>query len=508
MSNLYLELSRIAKTVPEKIAIVEYDGNSCTYAKLIEEIDSSADYLFRVVKAHHFSTVGLLCADSIETIELIFAFSKIGLSAVTINASLRENQISTILIKSGTTWIISDSERFSTDFLFVERFEGFFLYKLSSGENSTYALQSSVLNPFLITASSGSTGDPKPIVFSQELKIARSAQSRDLYGVTQDDVILNASPFSHSLGQRLTFLPLLTGAKLVLLRKFSPLDWVDAVQEYRVSFTICVSSHLHGLTGYLLSPNFILDSLRCLVSSSAALNSTVKKELFQSKNFDFHEQYGASEVATVTNASTEIFNQASESVGVTSDDVSVQIIDASGNRCAPGISGEIYVKTPLICEGYVADGRIVPATNSSGWFATSDLGFSDSKGRLFFLGRIKDVIGVGGQNLFPGDVERVIYEFEEIMECCVVGKDDDYFGQVPVAYLAGSIHSMELLSRIREKIGTKLAPYQQPFHYIWLSKLPKLQSGKIDKVTLRENANNFLRNDGRRVIHQSRNSVE
>ncbi len=90
----------------------------------------------------------------------------------------------------------------------------------------------------------------------------------------------------------------------------------------------------------------------------------------------------------------------------------------------------------------------------------------------------------------------------------MVGKDDDYFGQVPVAYLAGSIHSMELLSRIREKIGTKLAPYQQPFHYIWLSKLPKLQSGKIDKVTLRENANNFLRNDGRRVIHQSRNSVE
>ena len=118
------------------------------------------------------------------------------------------------------------------------------------------------------------------------------------------------------------------------------------------------------------------------------------------------------------------------------------------------------------------------------------------------------MISVGGQNLFPLDVERVILGCEGIHECCVVGKRDEYFGEVPIAFLVSQSGSTELLSKVRELVGEKLAAYQQPLHYIWMDELPKLQSGKLDKNSLRVEASKLFRDDGRRLITQMSESDE
>ena len=502
MSVLYEELRSVATASLLKVAIVDGDDRPWTYGDLFLNITNAASQLHHWEELYKFRRVGILLQDSFQSIGLVFAIAKLNLSAVTLNTSLRGNQIEEILAKSGTNWLISDSVEIEDNFIPSGTIGTFYLYRINQGLHQENVLAKLDSESFLLTSSSGSTGDPKPIVFSQKLKIMRAAQSRELYGVQKEDVILNASSFSHSLGQRLTFLPLLSGATVILLPKFSVNGWIKKVQDYQVTFTICVSSHLHGLTQFLLSGDTDLTSIRCLVSSSAALNAKVKSDLFLSKNFEFHEQYGASEVATVTNCSRKEFQLSSDTVGIPGRDIGIEIRMPNGTVCAPGIQGEIFVKSPLICEGYVHTGKIVPATDNSGWFGTSDLGTIDEHGRLFFLGRTKDVISVGGQNLFPLDVERVILGCDGITECCVVEKKDEYFGEIPIAFLVSQSRSLELLSKVRELVGEKLATYQQPFHYVWIDELPKLQSGKLDKNSLRLEASKIARNDGRRLINQ------
>ncbi len=502
MSVLFEELRSAAKANPGKVAIIDGADHPWTYEDLLTNVDDVASQLHHWGEIYHFRRVGILSLDSFESIGLVFAIAKLNLSIVTLSTALRRNQVEEVLAKSGTNWLITDSTEVGSSFVLTGTVGNFYLYHVVQSFHEKPAMTELECDPFLLTSSSGSTGDPKPIVFSQKLKLLRANQSRELYGVQAEDVILNASPFSHSLGQRLTFLPLLSGSTLILLPKFSVHGWIDKVQQYQVSFTICVSSHLHGLTKFLLSDETDLSSLRCLVSSSAALNAKVKSDLFNSINFEFHEQYGASEVATVTNCSRSEFQLSSDTVGIPCDGVSIEIRMPDGAVCAPGIQGEIFVKSPLICQGYVNTGKIVPATDNSGWFGTSDLGTMDGQGRLFFLGRTKDVINVGGQSLFPLDVERVILGCEGITECCVVGKKDEYFGEIPVAFLVSRSGSIELLSKVRELVGEKLATYQQPFHYIWMDELPRLQSGKLDKNSLRDTANKLVRNDGLRLITQ------
>ena len=502
MSILNSELERIANVLPEKIAIAGIDDAWCTYGRLVERISNLAQDLDRLSRFYGIFRVGLIATDSISSVELVFAIAKLRLSLVTLNTSLRVNQVEQILRKSVSGWLISDSKKYDTDFEYVDQIGDFFLYRVDLNNYAGREFKSRNSDQFLITASSGSTGNPKPIVFSQELKLARASQSKKLYSVTQDEIVLNASPFSHSLGQRLTFLPLLSGATLILLPKFSSTDWVEAVRRYRVSFTICVSSHLHGLTNVLLSNDFQLDSIRCLVSSSASLNSTVKEGLFSSQHFEFHEQYGASEVATVTNASPLDFRPNLDSVGSPCENISVEIRSSNGEICNPGIPGEIFVRSPLVCEGYLTEKGVLPATTEDGWFPTSDQGILDESGQLFFLGRSIDVIAVGGQNLFPQDIERVILECQDIIECSVVAKKDDYFGEVPIAFLVGRNNSMELQAQVRDLVATKLATYQQPMHYTWLPELPKLPSGKVDKVELRTLSDRLQRRNGNRIITQ------
>jgi long-chain acyl-CoA synthetase len=508
MPVLYQELRSAATANPLKVAVIDGDDHPWTYEDLLANVNDVASQLHHWGEHYQFRRVGILTRDSFQSIGLVFAIAKLDLSAVTLNTALRWNQIEEILAKSGTNWLITDSTEVERNFIPSGSVGNFHLYRIDQSLHQDYVVTERDSGPFLLTSSSGSTGDPKPIVFSQKLKLLRANQSKNLYGIQAEDIILNASPFSHSLGQRLTFLPLLSGATLILLPKFSVQGWIKKVQQYQVSFTICVSSHLHGLTKFLLSDEADLSSIRCLVSSSAALNAKVKSDLFLSKNFQFHEQYGASEVATVTNCSRDEFRLSSDTVGIPCDGVSIEIRRPDGTVCAPGVQGEIFVKSPLICQGYVNTGRIVPATDNSGWFGTSDLGTIDRNGRLYFLGRSNDVIRVGGQSLFPLDVERVILGCEGVTECCVVEKKDEYFGEIPVAFLVSQSSSIELLSKVREQVGEKLAAYQQPFHYIWMDELPRLQSGKLDKKSLRLEANKLVRNDGRRLITQLSKSNE
>lgn len=365
---------------------------------------------------------------------------------------------------------------------------------LSLGRTEDLNLQAAVeLNnpvdselPYILTVTSGSTGAPKPIILSQGTKVRRAMAAAGLYDVSARDVVLTATPLYHSLAQRLVIMPLILGGTAVVLPHYSPAQWLQAVTEHQVSFSIAVASQLAQLEQSLETQRDSLSSLRCLVSSSERLDQSLKQRLKDSLVCELHECYGASEVAIVTNLFTTDDSVPLDSVGKALPDVDVQIIDEQNRPAAIGAIGEIACKSPMCFSGYYKQPELTAASFWGDYFRTGDLGYLDQQGNLHYVGRKKELIIVGGINVYPKDIEQVILELPDVAECAVVGRSSLQFNEEPVAFVVprqgGSVDKRAILRACLKD----LADYQQPREILIVDALPKNPVGKIVKRALFE----------------------
>lgn len=491
MGRIFSAVERHAAGFPSKLAIIEAGGGHRTFAELASDARTRAAALRRLIEPGA-ARVALSLRDGIENVVNVLALNLLRASIVPLNPELRTSQVAAMAKAAGADLLVSDSvgaaavELQAAGLRVVDRES---LRGPAASETVAAAASGSSYDPFLITLSSGSTGRPKPIVFSESAKILRFEQAVSLFGVDRNDTVLCASPFFHSLGQRLTFLPLLAGGTLVVLPRFSPTAWVDAVAGFGVTFTIPVSSHLHALVGTLLDSFSTVSTLRCLVSSSASIDASVKRRLFETLPCEFHEMYGASEVATVTTLNRSDARAKPDSVGRPCPGVHVRIVDERSREMKPRQIGEIAVKSPLAFSGYFQLPEQTEEACSEGYFLTGDLGFLDEDGFLYFVDRKKDVIISGGMNLYPSDVEDVLRSVPGVKDCAVVGIRDGYLGEVAVAVLASDREWASLGKEVRAAVNDRLAPFQRPLRFFVRDALPLTDSGKVNKKALREELN-------------------
>jgi long-chain acyl-CoA synthetase len=474
--NLYESFSATSQIHYKKIALVCEDGRF-TYEELQIKTDLFASLLESISTNSNCFRFGLLTFNTVNDLAILFAAAKLNLEILVINPELNRNQIEVLLKEAGISILIIRQEQSAhyNDCVVLGNLENSIILDTLRKFNNIISQNKS----YLITASSGSTGNPKPIVFSQETKYLRMLQSRDIYNVSEEDVILNASGLYHSLGQRLTFLPLLNGCTLVMLSKFNQYKWIKSIEIENVTFTIAVSTHLHALSQYLLSDNVKKTALAKLVSSSAAINFETKLSLYNNPKFQFYEQYGASEVATVSNCSARNFNEHNNTVGVLCDGVSVEIHNQSDK---PSDSGEVKVKTPLAFLGYMKDGELQTFARDS-FFRTSDEG--SLKGNyLFFHGRMNEVINRGGQKIYPQDLENHLLNNKNIYECKVIKANHPYFGEIPIAFIVPLPGICVTISEINSWALINIPRFQIPGDYFLIETLPRLGSGKIDILKL------------------------
>lgn len=334
-------------------------------------------------------------------------------------------------------------------------------------------------NPYIISATSGSTGNPKLIALSQKNKILRIfLGAADLYSLNSNDVILVGSPMYHSLGMRLSILPLLIGGSAVIMTAFTIDEWLHSIEKYQITFTIAISSQLCAISNFANFDLYNLKSLKALVSSSASLELGMKKVLVEKFGCSIFECYGASEIgiATTLNLSTQLNKY--KTVGRPLSYVDIRIE-----------AGEILVKTDTIFNGYYSQVELTNQSFKDGYFKTGDLGRLDEDGYLYYLGRSKDLIITGGINVYPGDVEKVIMRAKGVIDVAVVGIPDEYFGEAVIAVIQalGEVSKLE----IQNLCSRELADFQRPLAYIFIDELPKSELGKIKKGLLREQYKNL-----------------
>ncbi|WP_317931651.1 class I adenylate-forming enzyme family protein [Halioxenophilus sp. WMMB6] len=336
--------------------------------------------------------------------------------------------------------------------------------------------------PYILTMTSGSTGDPKPIVLSQKTKFLRAQAAIELYGLTAGDITLAATPLYHSLAQRLLFVALLSGGTLVLMNKYHKQRWLEIIQQEQVTFTIAASSQLQQLVGEQPVANY-LTSLRVLVSSSALLATDVKRALLTQINCRFHECYGASEVAIVSDVA---FTPAVPlgSVGRLLPGVKAKIVDDQGEPLPANNVGEICVQSPMAFSGYFQQPQVTAQSYYEGYFKTGDLGYFDTQGFLFFAGRKKEIIISGGVNIYPSDVEAVVNGFAGVQESAAFPYPDGQLGEavaVAVVAAADTLHNPSLLTLAAAE---QLADFQLPRHWFFVEQLPKTALGKLQRSQL------------------------
>ena len=493
MSKIFSIIKENSRRYPGKTAIVEINGKTLTYSQLIRLVEARINQLRPLIKPGQ-TRVALCIPEGIEIPINVLALNSMNVPVIPVNPALQVDQLIQLLDSVDAELLITDSVKARPFDVAEVGFKIVVLDKLDPTVIKEKVLYVGSVKPvrydeFLITLSSGSTGRPKPIVFSEKNKLDRFGQAVRLYNVNSEDVILCASPFFHSLGQRLTFLPLLAGATLVQLPRFTVQNWCDAVASNGVTFTIPVSSHLHELVDILLASAQKLSSLRCLVSSSAAIDEEVKDKLFTELQFDFHEMYGTSEIATATNLNGGQAASKPKSVGFPCSGVDVQVVDENLALCSPLEMGQIIVKSTLAFAGYYKLPKTAEESFVDGYFLTGDLGYLDDDGYLYFVDRKKDVIISGGMNIYPSDIEAVINEHLQVKDCAVVGIHDRYLGEVPVAVIVSDGDDRSVTREIQTLLRQRLAAYQRPMKCFFKEHLPLTTSGKVDKVCLRKELN-------------------
>lgn len=500
LANLFYEN---ATTNPQKMAIW-CDGKTVSYQEMADLVSQYSNLLLNngVVYGDH---IAIPMNNSIESVALFFTAADLGLCVVPLNPSLPFDAFKTAILSGDMKHIIARKSFFNE----CSKNGGLDVPGISiclDGEypntipfSEVYAM--SKIRPetgynisgdesLILTMTSGSTGNPKPIDISQNNKYDRAMAHVRVYKITKDDRILAATPLYHSLAERLVILPLIIGATSILLPRFTPTLWLNCVEEQKPTFTIAVSAQLAQILEVLKQPNApSINSFRSIVSSSALLETSVKYELIDRLQCEFHEMYGASEVSTVTDICFQETPNKQKSVGKPFDEASVRILRDDHNTdydtdCEPFEVGEIACKTKLLCKGYYKQESMMKSAMMDGYFRTGDLGYLDNDGYLYFSGRKKELIITGAVNVYPHDIDVVVEKMLEVEECAAFSYPDERLGEVVAIAVVPKEDFEVSIRNIKFYCAKNLADFQQPHKIFIVDKLPKNTMGKLQRLSI------------------------
>ena len=340
----------------------------------------------------------------------------------------------------------------------------------------------------LLLFTSGTTGVPKGVGLTHHnLRSNLQALLVETWEMHEDDRLLHALPPHHLHGLSLgLYGTLYVGNAAVLLERFDPAVVLRALGPQRISVFMGVPTMYHRMTE--AEGNFSLGSMRLFTCGSAPLSPETFRHFQERFGFTPVERYGLTE--TAINTSNPLYGiQKPGSVGLPLSGIEVGIFDPqTRQRLAEGETGEIWVRGPNVFGGYWQNLEATAATFHDGWFRTGDLGAFSADGYLSILGRIKELIIVGGTNVTPGEVEVVLEAEAGVAECAVAGMPDPDLGERITAFIVPRVGEdpAALEQRLRARAERDLAPYKRPRLYRFLDAIPRNAMGKVERGKLRE----------------------
>jgi len=426
--------------------------NDLTFCEVYERVVELAQKLSSYVKDE--KRVAIYSNNSVDMALFFLALQFLEKEVLMLNTRLTDEEIKNQL----------ESLKIQVVFSYDNKFISFDDVHQSEKKDIKLAEDFNEENIVVIMNTSATTGNFKsvPLRWKQFYNHVKASQKG--LGVTKEDNWLVILPMYHISGLTILMRSLYNGTQFTILEKFNDEQVIELIESGNINMLSIVPTMLnrivdrikkHKLRVVLLGGEFIPKAL-------------VEKSIIRS--IQLYKTYGMTETTSQsTTFSVLEYPGKIDSVGLPLENVEICI----ENLDEKGI-GEVFIKSPMLMDGYIGK------ENTFGYFNTEDVGYIDEDGFLFILDRRKNIIISGGENIYPREIENILYKHPKVKECAVVGKKDETWGQVPVLYVVSSLDEDEIL----DYLSNKLAKYKLPKEIIYLKELPKNAVGKILKKNL------------------------
>ena len=336
----------------------------------------------------------------------------------------------------------------------------------------------------LLQYTGGTTGFPKGVMLTHKNLISNTSMCNAwIYKCEKGkEAILAVLPFFHVYGMTTVLvLAVMQAYKMIILPKFDPETTLKTIHKQRPTLFPGAPTIYIGLLNHKNLSKYDLSSIKSCMSGSAPLPVEIQDQFEKVTGGKLVEGYGLTETSPVTHANFFWDRpRVRGSIGVPWPDTEAAILSAeTGEALPPGEIGEIGIKGPQVMKGYWNRPDDTENSFKNGWFLTGDLGYMDESGYFFVVDRKKDMIIAGGYNIYPREIEEVLYEHEAIQEVVVAGVPDPYRGETVKAYIVLKEGANVSEKELNEFARKHLAAYKAPRLYEFRSELPKTAIGKI-----------------------------
>jgi acyl-CoA synthetase (AMP-forming)/AMP-acid ligase II len=502
----YLRLS--AQRFPQKACFVFADGSEQTFAETNVRVNRLADSLAArgVVKG---SRVAIVATDSGSYVEVLLACMKLGAVYVPLNNRLSEPELLTLLRRAEPTALFV-SERYADTALrlapqvagldtvvALDASAGMVTHEelVAAGRDLEPDVQIADDDVIGLAFTSGTTALPKAVLQSQGMIKSLIVNMSIDYEIAPDEFRYTASPTFHIAGQAMIFMHVWRGFPTLVLPQFDVDTVLDWMQRGRLSGVFLVPTMISTLLDHPQAAAGSYPHLQSIIYGGAPMSPTLLRRAIDTFGCDLIQAFGAATeggLQTVLSSADHRRAVAGEphllgSIGKPSFGVELRIVDETGVDVARGETGEIITRSNAVMNGYLSMPEETAQTIRDGWFWGGDLARMDEDGYLYLAGRSKDMIIRGGENIYPIEIETVISAFPGIVQVAVVGKPDDHWGEIVIAYVTGAEEDVDI-DALREHCRAGLAAYKVPVEFHVLPEMPLNASGKILKRQLRLSA--------------------
>ena len=478
-------LGRAARYYPEQTALVS-EGERLTFRELHDRVESIAAALSR----HGFQSgdrLAILLPNEPEYIQIVYACAWLGVIAVPLNTRLSSVEIDRILADARPRGLI----RHSSLPVPAVRLPWELILDVEPLIVASASCPGALYDPNAVLAliyTSGTTGHPKGVVMTHANVLANIHFLNYWMPFTEGGVHLHAAPMFHIVDFPMLFAVAAFGTRQVTIPKFSVQGFCETVQRERVSRTVLVPTMINLLLQYPELKKYDLKSLECMgYGGSPMAPELIRRTREILPNLKFAQVYGLSETGFLTGLMDQEHKDRPMSCGRPCPGIDVRVVDESGKEVATGQHGELVARGANVTRAYWNNPDETKLAFRDGLFRTGDIGYQDAGGYLYILDRLKDMIVTGGENVYCGEVEAVIYEHPAVREAAVFGTPDPQWGELVMACVVlapgKSLTADELIAHCRRSLANYKIPRRIEFSEI---ELPKSGSGKILKRILRD----------------------
>jgi long-chain acyl-CoA synthetase len=489
-----------AEKFRDKPAIV-FKEKQWTYGELNNRANQIANaFLLRGYKKG--DKVSVMMKNNASYVEVIVGLSKIGVIVVPINFRLVGSEIEYIVSDSGSRGFITTVEYAGEIEELLPVMTGVDEVIVVGGSSSAslidyemFITQGSVREPDIpidekdtlyLGYTSGTTGKPKGVIISHRSRVLTGMVAAYEYKVDESDVHIVAGPIYHAAPWIFLMMQLIVGGTLVIEESFTPEQFLADVERYEATNTFMAPTmfnFLVNLDGETKS-KYDVSSMKVLISAGSPLPTQTKLDTLEFfANVDLHEFYGSTESAITLNIKPKDIRRKDRCVGQAFPMVECLILDENKEPVKTGEIGELYIKAPYLLDGYYNNPEANEASFRNGYFTVGDMALQDEEGYYYIVDRKKDMLISGGVNIYPREIEEVLYSHPDILDVAVIGVPDPVWGESVKAIVVPRKELEE-----KEVMGYcegKLASYKKPKSVDFVDELPRNPSGKILKVELR-----------------------